>query len=185
MKNATLTAEQHLPAFHRPVIHVKQSPLNKLQWCLGLRCGHDAWVTSKSRPKRKTARCSKCAGNAAAYHGDDEPNPPLPKGFTRWNVLDYIKTPEDMDAYVRAQIELRDAEKTPDPRAVMWKQPEPADEPKPVRRLDDTISAGGAEKTDAAPELCRHDDSSWCTEECAEKVRKLKEWRAANGEVTR
>lgn len=26
------------------------------------------------------------------------------------------------------------------------------------------------------PKLCKHDDSSWCTEECAEKNRQFDEW---------
>jgi transcription elongation factor Elf1 len=42
------------------VISVKQSPLNTLQWCIGLACGHDQWVTAKRRPTRKTLRCNRC-----------------------------------------------------------------------------------------------------------------------------
>lgn len=45
---------------------VKQSPMNPLRWCLQLDCGHDEWVTSKTRPSRKTQRCGKCADKLKA-----------------------------------------------------------------------------------------------------------------------
>lgn len=50
---------------------VKQSPMNPLRWCLQLDCGHDEWVTSNSRPARKTQRCSKCISNL--QHSKTEP----------------------------------------------------------------------------------------------------------------
>jgi aromatic ring-opening dioxygenase catalytic subunit (LigB family) len=31
-------------------------------------------------------------------------------------------------------------------------------------------------EADPMPELCHHDDSSWCNEECEEKARKFDEW---------
>jgi hypothetical protein len=43
------------------VISIHQSPLNPQQWCLGLECGHDIWVTTKREPKAKEATCEKCA----------------------------------------------------------------------------------------------------------------------------
>ena len=45
----------------RSVRRVIQSPMNPLRWCLELDCGHDVYVTSKSRPKRKQVPCDKCA----------------------------------------------------------------------------------------------------------------------------
>lgn len=30
--------------------------------------------------------------------------------------------------------------------------------------------------TDPMPELCNHDDPSWCTAECEEKIRLFDEW---------
>jgi len=42
------------------VKRVTQSPLNPQRWCLELECGHDEWVTSKTRPKRAKAECSTC-----------------------------------------------------------------------------------------------------------------------------
>lgn len=42
------------------VLYVTQSPMNKQQWLLQLACGHDVWVTSKGKPKRKDIDCTKC-----------------------------------------------------------------------------------------------------------------------------
>lgn len=39
---------------------------------------------------------------------------------------------------------------------------------------------GPQDETEERPELCGHDDGSHCDESCAEKVRKYKEWMAAN-----
>ncbi len=39
------------------VLRVTQSPMNPKQWCLDLNCGHEVWVTAKSRPSRKTMKC--------------------------------------------------------------------------------------------------------------------------------
>lgn len=39
------------------VRRVDQSPLNKQRWCLTLSCGHEVWITSKSRPKRMKVPC--------------------------------------------------------------------------------------------------------------------------------
>lgn len=44
----------------REVLRVTQSPMNKLQWCLTLDCGHDVWITRRSRPSLKTAACDRC-----------------------------------------------------------------------------------------------------------------------------
>lgn len=44
----------------RRVVRVKQSPLNVQRWNLDLECGHEVWVTSKSRPARKQATCPEC-----------------------------------------------------------------------------------------------------------------------------
>jgi predicted RNA-binding Zn-ribbon protein involved in translation (DUF1610 family) len=42
------------------VVSVKKSMLNEKQWCLLLKCGHEVWVTRKSRPSVKTIRCWEC-----------------------------------------------------------------------------------------------------------------------------
>lgn len=42
------------------VKRVDQSPLNPLRWSLELECGHDVWVTSKTKPSRKTQYCATC-----------------------------------------------------------------------------------------------------------------------------
>jgi hypothetical protein len=42
------------------VRRVDQSPMNAQRWCLTLNCGHEVWVTSKSRPKRVKAPCDRC-----------------------------------------------------------------------------------------------------------------------------
>ena len=44
----------------RKILGVKQSPLNPLQWNVSLDCGHDVWMTRRSKPSRKTLRCEKC-----------------------------------------------------------------------------------------------------------------------------
>lgn len=45
---------------HQFVQRVTQSPVNPTRWVLDLLCGHEVWVTSKSRPTRETVRCPKC-----------------------------------------------------------------------------------------------------------------------------
>lgn len=42
------------------VVRVTPSPLSSLKWILDLSCGHDVWVTSKSKPTRKLWLCEKC-----------------------------------------------------------------------------------------------------------------------------
>lgn len=42
------------------VLRVLQSPLNPRQWCLELECGHDSWVMSASRPRRRFDHCYRC-----------------------------------------------------------------------------------------------------------------------------
>jgi len=46
----------------KKVLRAFRSPLNPQRWCLTLECGHEVWVTSKSRPKRQTAKCENCPG---------------------------------------------------------------------------------------------------------------------------
>lgn len=42
-------------------VRAKQSPLNPLQWCLSLMCGHECWITQKTRPKvPQQIICGKC-----------------------------------------------------------------------------------------------------------------------------
>jgi hypothetical protein len=31
-------------------------------------------------------------------------------------------------------------------------------------------------RADPQPELCQHDDPSWCTQECKAKIQRLREW---------
>ena len=47
---------------HKPsaVVSATQSPMNALRWSLSLSCGHDVWVTSKSKPTRKLWLCARC-----------------------------------------------------------------------------------------------------------------------------
>lgn len=42
------------------VRRVDQSPMNAQRWCLTLSCGHEIWVTSKTRPQRMKAPCPEC-----------------------------------------------------------------------------------------------------------------------------
>lgn len=39
----------------------KVSPLNPKQWNVSLECGHDIWVTTKRKPRMKSAYCIKCS----------------------------------------------------------------------------------------------------------------------------
>lgn len=41
----------------RGVVRVTRSPMNPLRWCLQLECGHDIWVTAKTKPARKFEYC--------------------------------------------------------------------------------------------------------------------------------
>jgi len=64
-----------VPTPHSRIESVKQGPLNPLRWCLQLDCGHDQWVTAKSRPTRQTIRCGRCADRAAELNArSDEGN---------------------------------------------------------------------------------------------------------------
>ncbi len=38
-----------------------KSPLNASRWCLSLSCGHEKWVTSKSKPKTQFVVCDPCS----------------------------------------------------------------------------------------------------------------------------
>lgn len=42
------------------VLRVDRSPMNPSRWALTLSCGHEVWVTSAQRPKRKTSPCATC-----------------------------------------------------------------------------------------------------------------------------
>jgi hypothetical protein len=44
----------------RKITRVVQSPLNPLQWCVELDCGHERWVTRVRAPRRKGFRCMQC-----------------------------------------------------------------------------------------------------------------------------
>ena len=39
------------------VLRSTKSPMNGTRWCLDLDCGHEQWITSRRRPKMKTAIC--------------------------------------------------------------------------------------------------------------------------------
>ena len=55
----------HTPhPFTCEVIQVDQSPVNAVRWCVLLSCGHEMWVTRKSRPTCKVMVCDKCSGFA-------------------------------------------------------------------------------------------------------------------------
>lgn len=46
------------------VLRVTQSPLNKQQWSLDLECGHEQWITSATKPNKKTMHCRTCDAGA-------------------------------------------------------------------------------------------------------------------------
>lgn len=52
------------PTFKRVVIRADRSPLNRQRWLLQLECGHEEWITSKSRPQRQTMTCQTCKREA-------------------------------------------------------------------------------------------------------------------------
>jgi hypothetical protein len=57
---ATKTSDRGHNFGRQSVVLVVRSPMNPLVWCLVLACGHEAWVTSQSKPTRKTALCPHC-----------------------------------------------------------------------------------------------------------------------------
>jgi hypothetical protein len=64
-----LSSDSHYSFAPWPAVsNVKQSPLNPLQWNLTLSCGHDLWVTSKGKPRRRKARCPKCIAMEATVN---------------------------------------------------------------------------------------------------------------------
>ena len=42
-----------------------QSSLNPRRWSVVMECGHETWVTARSRPKRAT--CKKCISGVAKH----------------------------------------------------------------------------------------------------------------------
>ena len=44
----------------RAVVMVRPSPLNDQRWNVEFSCGHEVWVTRKSRPKAATMICPDC-----------------------------------------------------------------------------------------------------------------------------
>lgn len=45
----------------RKVVQATRSPLNPKRWLLSLACGHEAWVTRSSRPRRGAMHdCERC-----------------------------------------------------------------------------------------------------------------------------
>lgn len=50
----------------RVVTKATQSPMNALRWMVTLDCGHEQWVTQRTRPKAgKKLPCSACATGTA------------------------------------------------------------------------------------------------------------------------
>ncbi len=47
------------------VVGVTQSPMNAARWVLDLACRHELWVTARSKPRAKKARCTNCEVVAA------------------------------------------------------------------------------------------------------------------------
>jgi hypothetical protein len=48
------------PLARRDVVRVTQSPMNPKRWALDLSCGHEVWVTARTKPSRKTELCGRC-----------------------------------------------------------------------------------------------------------------------------
>jgi hypothetical protein len=100
--------------FAVPVVSAKRSPLNPTRWCCTLQCGHDAWVTSKRKPKVKLLDCQRCkevprpvvaprAKTAGSWTKETRPNSVRPAG-----ALNRI-TRTMKDAAVEAAHELGQA----------------------------------------------------------------------------
>jgi hypothetical protein len=51
----------------RQVVRIDQSPMNARQWCVQLSCGHDEYVTRKSKPQMKFMICQKCSGREDGF----------------------------------------------------------------------------------------------------------------------
>ena len=50
-----------MSAQRRLILRITQSPMNPSRWALDLECGHEAWMTAKSRPTRKFYSCLECS----------------------------------------------------------------------------------------------------------------------------
>ncbi len=46
----------------RCVVRVDQSPMNAQRWVLTLVCGHERWLTRKTKPKAQSVPCPSCNG---------------------------------------------------------------------------------------------------------------------------
>lgn len=59
--------------------------MNPLRWSLDLACGHEVFVTSKTRPTRKRENCSKCVA---------EPTVSAYVARAKWTDPDYRRDPK-------------------------------------------------------------------------------------------
>ena len=43
------------------IVRADQSPMNRMQWCCALDCGHDIWLTQTAKPTiGRSIECPKC-----------------------------------------------------------------------------------------------------------------------------
>jgi hypothetical protein len=61
-------SEHHIAM--RQVMRVDQSPMNPKQWCLTMSCGHETWVTRRTRPKIRFTACAKCGESKVWKDGE-------------------------------------------------------------------------------------------------------------------
>ena len=55
---------------YRKVVRVDRSPMNPMRWSLTLECGHEVWVTQKTRPTRMYVTCEADVPEAKADGGE-------------------------------------------------------------------------------------------------------------------
>lgn len=98
----------------RNVTRVTRSPMNALRWVLDLACGHEVFVTSKSRPRRAKAKCEKCErGPLAEPVTIDEiarlPRLTPPPAFARGKYTDpdFRKDPKTESYCARCQKDIK------------------------------------------------------------------------------
>jgi hypothetical protein len=96
------------------VTRVTQSPMNALRWVLDLACGHEAFVTSKSKPRRTKAKCEKCGCDPLTKPITIDELARLPRSTSlpqfaraKWVDPDFRKEPKTENYCARCQKDIK------------------------------------------------------------------------------
>ena len=86
-----------------------RSPMNALRWVLDLACGHEVFVTSKSRPRRAKAKCERCERSPLAepITIDELARQAPPFARAKYTDPDFRKDPKTESYCARCQKDIK------------------------------------------------------------------------------